>query len=129
MFRTFLLRFVLVTALVSALIGGAYGYAAHGRLVLGGVLGAAFGVVFPALEFLLQGEKGARLRRSPFLVFFAVPACVYVALILAIDFLGVWLMDGAEAARALSLFDFAFALAVWSATSSLRSPVSRGRGC
>ena len=112
MFRTFLLRFVLVTALVSALIGGAYSYAAHGRLVLGGVFGAAFGVIFPALEFLLQGEKGARLRRLPFLVFFGVRAGIYVAVILAIEFLGAWLMIGPEAVRDLSLFDFAFSLAV-----------------
>ena len=111
MSRTFLLRFVLVTPLVSALAGGAYGYAAHGRLVLGVVLGAAFGAVFPALELLLQGERGARLRRSPFLIFFGVRACIYVALILAVEGLGVWLISGPEAARSLSPFDFAFALA------------------
>ncbi len=111
MFRTYFLRFVLVTALASALIGSAYSYAAHGRLVLGGVFGAAFGVIFPALEFLLQGEKGARLRRSPFLVFFGVRAGIYVAVILAIEVLGAWLMIGPEAVRDLSLSDFAFSLA------------------
>ncbi len=106
-----LLRAVLMSAVVSALLGAAYGEIAHGALLLGLGLGGFFGTVFPALEMLIfQGEAGARLRRQPFLVYFGVRAGVYVALIAAIEVAGAWLMYGKQGIGSVSLTDFAFAL-------------------
>ena len=107
------LRIVLTSALVSALIGGAYGYYAHGAFALGAVLGVVFGAVFPALEILVfKGDAGAWLRRRPFLVHFGVRSAVYLVIIVMIEMLGVTLFYGAEGLGRISLGDFAFTLAI-----------------
>src|SRR5271157_4007100 len=108
-----MLRIVLTSALVCALIGGAYGYYAHGAFALGVIFGAVLGATFPALEILVfKGDAAARLRRRPFLVHFGVRSAVYVVIIVMIEMLGVTLFYGAEGIRGISLFDFAFALAL-----------------
>jgi len=106
-----MLRIVLGVALVSALIGAAYGYVAHGALLLGFGLGAVFGALFPTLEILLfKGEAGVRLRRQPFLVSFGVRAGAYVVLIVAIEVAGVWLAFGSAGIGGAVVVDLAFAL-------------------
>ena len=108
-----LLRIVLVCSVVSALVGAAYGGVAHGAVLLGFLVGAALGAIFPALEILVfKGDAGARLRRSPFLVFLAARIVAYVALIVAIEVFGVGLLYGPGAIGQIGVVDFAFALLV-----------------
>ena len=107
-----LIRIILTSALVSALLGGAYGSYAHGAFGTGAVVGAVCGVVFSSLEGLVfQGDAGARLRRRPFLVYFSVRSAVYVVLIVMIEALGASLLNGRRGLADLGLLDVAFGLA------------------
>ena len=104
---------VLVTALVGAVIGAGYTYVAHNALPVGLLIGAAFGSIFPSIEILLfKGDAGARLRRSPFLVFLGLRIGVYVVLIIAIEVSSVWLFYGRAAIGTIGVADVAFALLV-----------------
>jgi adenylate cyclase len=106
-------RIVLVSAIVGALIGAAYTFVAHHAPVVGLLIGAAFGTVFPTIEMLLfKGEAGARLRRSPFLVFLGVRIAVYLVLIVAIEVSSVWLFYGRAAIGEIGAADVGFALLI-----------------
>jgi hypothetical protein len=108
-----LIRVVVTSALVSALLGGVYGYTAHGAFGTGAVVGAVCGAIFSALEgFGFQGDAGDRLRRRPFLVYFGVRCAVYVVLIVMIEALGVWLLRGRQGLADFGLLDIAFGLAL-----------------
>ena len=108
----FLIRVVLMTALVSSVAGAAYGHFAHDAPGTGAVVGAAFGAVFSTLEGLVfRGELGARLRRAPFLVNLGVRVAVYVVLIVAMMALVVRLMNGPGSLSGLGPADVGLSLA------------------
>ena len=106
-------RIVLVSAVVGAFIGAAYTFVVHHAPLVGLLIGAAFGTVFPTIEILLfKGEAGAQLRRSPFLVFLGVRIAIYLVLIVAIEISSVWLFYGRAAIGEIGLADIAFALLI-----------------
>src|SRR5271165_3968064 len=103
-----LLRLVVSSVVVSAILGGIFAYAAHGDAVAGVVLGAVFGAAFPVLEaFVFQGRVGPDLRRLPFLLYLALRSVAYVVVIVAIEAVGARLLNGPQP---FSLVDIAFAL-------------------
>ena len=108
-----LLRIVLVSVVVSTVLGGACGYYAHDNFGLGAAFGAMFGAVFTTLEaFVFQGDAGARLRRLPFLVYFSLRAAAYVVFIVMIFAFGLALFYGPYALYDISLVDVAFTLTI-----------------
>ena len=103
-----LLRLVLSSAVISAILGGIFAQAAHCEAVVGVVLGAVFGATFPALEaFVFQGRVGPDLRRLPFLIYLALRSGAYVVVIVAIKAVGARFLSGPQR---VSLVDIAFAL-------------------
>ncbi len=106
-----LTRIVLISAVVSAASGATYGYLAHDALATGLLIGGAFGALLALLEGgVFQGAAGARLRRSPFLVYFGVRAVAYVVLIVATLVLVVWGLHGPAALETLGVADVLFTL-------------------
>ena len=108
-----LIRIVLVSAFVSSIVGGVYGYFAHNTLGTGVALGAVLGATFPVLDvFVFQGRIGPDPRRLPFPVYIGLRSIGYVVVIVVIEevvvgtFLGPWSTVG------ITLVDIAFALAV-----------------
>ena len=126
-----LIRIVFISAVVSAASGATYGYLAHGDVATGLLLGGGFGALLSSLEgVVFQGAAGARLRRSPFLVYFGARAGVYVAVIVSVMTLVVWGSTGRAGLRRSACSTSLFTLSLRSSqTSCSRSPTCSGPAC
>ncbi len=108
-----LTRIVLVSAFVSSIVGGVYGYFAHDTLGTGVALGAVFGATFPVLDvFVFQGRIGPDPRRLPFPVYIGLRSIAYVVVIVVIEEVVVGTFLGPWSSAGITLVDIAFALAV-----------------
>ncbi|HTR14575.1 MAG TPA: adenylate/guanylate cyclase domain-containing protein [Roseiarcus sp.] len=109
--RAQILRIVRVAA-VGGVIGAAYGYFAHANTEAGAKLGAMNAGAAAAMEiFGFRGKPGEWLRQLPFRTYLRLRIAIYVAVIVAVNSIGLSLINGAAPVAFADRADVVFALA------------------
>ena len=106
-----ILRIVRVAA-VGGAVGSAYGYLAHDAAEIGVELGVMNAGVVAAMEiFGFRGRFGERLRQLPFRTYLRLRIAIYLVAVIAINSIGLSLVNGASSIRLADHADIVFALA------------------
>src|SRR5574337_935613 len=109
--RAQILRFVRIAAAGGA-IGAAYGYFAHANTQIGAQIGVLNAGAAAAIEiFGFRGRLGERVRQLPFRTYLRLRIAVYVVVIVAVNSIGLPLINGALPVALADRADIVFALA------------------